>query len=418
MYSSPDNTSSSIEDSTSSTIVSIINKLTSSIEDSKSSTTVSSGSERSSPHSSGTYISQPMLTHVSNPRTGLESSFKDTNLSSTNVDKNYTSHESSIELCMAEFLYGIQQACAPLNPRNDEHSVFKIVTSDFHTTKNGIPEVITLQIARLKDGVTLNFKEIEPFAIAGIFVAFYDQWQWWNKNYMKFHFDAMRLGKMTLESLKRVQGAIHLLPPSTKKPIGVGVASLLDLEDTYPFMRAYVIELITNATQHVKSHTDFNKACDEYVRQMINREVSAINPGQFASQHTPAESSFMLVDQVKPPSATELNSGSANDMALYLRGCETRRQTVLWSLLHRDFVNELTWMWRSRQGELKSAPDVFKDATIEQQIDWLESLYKKNRDKPKKDMFSEFIQVNRLVFDLHKDHDLLEGPFGNFGKSV
>jgi hypothetical protein len=67
------------------------------------------------------------------------------------------------------------------------HSVFKIVTSDFHTTKNGIPEIITLQIARLKDGVTLNFKEIEPFAIAGIFVAFYDQWQWWNKNYMKFH---------------------------------------------------------------------------------------------------------------------------------------------------------------------------------------------------------------------------------------
>ena len=115
----------------------------------------------------------------------------------------------------------------------------------------------------------------------------------------------------------------------------------------------------------------------------------------------------MLVDQVKPPSATELNSASANDMALYS-----------WNLLHRDFVHELTWMWRSRQGELKSAPDVFKDATIEQQIDWLESLYKKNRDKPKKDMFSEFIHANRLVFDLHKDHNLLEGPFGKLLRKI
>ena len=85
----------------------------------------------------------------------------------------------------------------------------------------------------------------------------------------------------------------------------------------------------------------------------------------------------MLVDQVKPPTTTELNPGSASDMAIYLRGCETRRQTVLWNLLHKDFVNELTWVWRSRQGEFKNAPNTFKDATIEQQIDWLESLYKR-----------------------------------------
>jgi hypothetical protein len=94
---------------------------------------------------------------------------------------------------------------------------------------------------------------------------------------------------------------------------------------------------------------------------MIHREASAIFPGRFTSQHSKA-------DQVKPPTATELNSNSANDMAIYLRGCETRRQAVLWNLLHKNFVNELTWMWQSRRGELKSAPNAFKDVTIHQQI--------------------------------------------------
>ncbi|MFO0002953.1 MAG: hypothetical protein ACK559_17655, partial [bacterium] len=115
--------------------------------------------------------------------------------------------------------------------------IYTIVNSDFHQlSKDGTSEIITLQIARLKDGVFYDLEKIDAFAIAKFFVAFYDQWQWWNKNYMKFRTDELRRGKMTLESLKRVQSKIILLPNPTKQSIGTNVATLLDLEEVEPFM--------------------------------------------------------------------------------------------------------------------------------------------------------------------------------------
>ena len=134
-------------------------KTASSIEDSKSSTSVSSVSERSSSHSSGTYISQP--------RTELESLLNEAELLSTSVDEEHTGNkqESSIEESCTEFVYDIQQACDCLIPYNDNESLLSIVSSDFHTTTNGISEIHTLKIARLKDQGTvfLDFERVTAY---------------------------------------------------------------------------------------------------------------------------------------------------------------------------------------------------------------------------------------------------------------
>jgi uncharacterized membrane protein len=70
---------------------------------------------------------------------------------------------------------------------------------------------------------------------------------------------------MALESLQRVRGKVNLLSIPSKKSIGINIPQFLDLEEVFPFMRVFAIELMTNTTQHFKNYTDFNKACDEYI---------------------------------------------------------------------------------------------------------------------------------------------------------
>jgi hypothetical protein len=165
-------------------------KTASSIEDSKSSTSVSSVSERSSSHSSGTYVSQP--------RNELESLLKEADLLSTSVDEQHTGNkqESSIEESCTEFVYEVQSACDSFMKYNDYESLLSIVPSEFHTTTNGISEIHTLKVARLKDqgNVFLDLERGTAYSTAHVFVAFYNQWEWWNKNYHKFHKDSLPSG--------------------------------------------------------------------------------------------------------------------------------------------------------------------------------------------------------------------------------
>ncbi len=87
--------------------------------------------------------------------------------------------------------------------------------------------------------------------------------------------------------------------------------------------------------------------------------------------------------------------------------------------MHTYFESELAGSWNMRPRDLKaSALPNFKFATNVQLIQWLQHLFAKNTHKPKKVRFHEFIDVNPLVFDPHKDNNLQEGAFGRLLKML
>lgn len=187
MSSSSDKTTPSIEGSQSLSIDSLLNRLIDGGEISSSDQTIVS--DLTSSNRREIHLNQPMLNSVIPPPIDHDSLVR-VNPSLPSGNDKYNEHESSIELCMAGFVYKIQQACAPLNP-SDRDLIYTIVESEWpQLSKDSAYEIVTLQIARLKDHNVYDLEEIEASAIAKLFVSFYDQWHWWNKYYMNFHADA------------------------------------------------------------------------------------------------------------------------------------------------------------------------------------------------------------------------------------
>ncbi len=82
--------------------------------------------------------------------------------------------------------------------------------------------------------------------------------------------------------------------------------------------------------------------------------------------------------------------------------------------MHTHLDSGLAWSLNIRPDELKaSAPSEYKAAINLRIIQWPEHIYAKDTHKLKKVRFPEFINANPLVFDLHKDNNLQESPFGS-----
>jgi hypothetical protein len=135
---------------------------------------------------------------------------------------------------------------------------------------------------------------------------------------------------------------------------------------------------------------------------------------RFPTQIALQESKQVLVEQPKPPTASELTPHSARDLVTYLRAVEQHNLQPMWGLLHKELVIELQWYWNVRSPELRaSAPDDnYQMASRMQLIQWIDQLFAHEANKPKKVRIMEFISANPLIFDPYKDRNLHDCPFG------
>ena len=228
----------------------------------------------------------------------------------------------------------------------------------------------------------------------------------------------MGMAQMGKSSLLTLQAIIHAFDNLSRKKVAYAILGILDPETIEPFALAQLNEWHANTRLLHRTERDPDKELKDLTHQIQTGQGSTLSMNRFPNQIS-SQDSRILIEKPKPPSSSELNSKSAAELIIYLRAVETNRLQPEWTLLHTYFESELAWSWNMRPDDLKaSAPPDFRFATNVQLIQWLERLYAKDTHKPKKVRFHEFIDVNPLVFDPHKDNNLQEGPFGRLLKMI
>jgi hypothetical protein len=296
-----------------------------------------------------------------------------------------------------------------------EEQLLKVVfvrRGKYTSREAGIETTHDLQIAVLVSPSPVIFAEFSVPAIAELFAALYSQWEWWNERIEFTSIDQMGMAQMGKSSLLALQAIIHAFDNSSRKKVAYAVLGILDPETIEPFARAQLNEWHANTRMNHHTERDRDQELRDITDQIRTGQGSTILMDRFPNQIS-SQDSRILVENPKPPSASELNSKSAAELIVYLRSVETNRLKPEWSLLHTHLDSEISWSWNIRPDDLKtSAPNSYKSATNHQLIQWLEHLYAKDTHKPRKVRFHEFIDANPLVFDPHKDNSLQEGPFG------
>jgi hypothetical protein len=334
------------------------------------------------------------------------------------VDDESKDESTDFEKLMSDLTGKVVKACKALTDSPDQSDIDQVVTVHHGLHKSLERGVITthrLQVAGFNRNFKLIINGITPPAIAELFAALYYQWKWWDERVTFIQPHEISMGKLAKAAFSVFQLRINELDKSLRKLVGREIPRYVDLETCAGFVRAQTFEWTSNVSQDPYKADDWSRrTADAVMHSVVTNQGSTIAMDRFQTQSSLQDSKQVLIEQPKPPTAIELTPHSAKELVTYLRAVEQHNLKPMWGLLHQDLVFELQWYWNVRSPDIKaSAPDDnYQKASVMQLIQWVDGLFAREANKPKKFRVMEFIEANPLIFNPHLDRNLHDGPFG------